>query len=205
MRSVEIVAICRKFYYRRGSATTASRPIFKPPGPARRSATEQRRADWHRAAGTPCPFVISEPSCPTCRVPSVVSWQSCPIRRVPSVASHPSCPIRRVIARSEGTQQFLARRVTSRPPAIRPAVEAGYGTRQAASHFNNTALSIDNPVLSIDNQAMPTDDPARSIDKATPENKRTGSELRHPPESGDPGGLGPRFRGDDVECCLNAK
>ena len=29
--------------------------------------------------------------------------------------------------------------------------------------------------------------------------------ARHPRESGDPGGLGPRFRGDDVECCLNAK
>jgi hypothetical protein len=41
--------------------------------------------------------------------------------------------------------------------------------------------------------------------KATSKNKRTGSELRHPRESGDPGGLGPRFRGDDVECCLNPK
>ncbi len=42
-------------------------------------------------------------------------------------------------------------------------------------------------------------------DKATSKNGRTGSELRHPRESGDPGGLGPRFRGDDVGCCLNAK
>ena len=41
--------------------------------------------------------------------------------------------------------------------------------------------------------------------KPTPKNKRTGSELRHLRESGDPRGLGPRFRGDDVECCLNAK
>jgi hypothetical protein len=41
--------------------------------------------------------------------------------------------------------------------------------------------------------------------KATSKNKRTGSEFRHPRESGDPGGLGPRLRGNDVECCLNAR
>ena len=41
--------------------------------------------------------------------------------------------------------------------------------------------------------------------KATSKNKRTGSELRHPRESGDLSHMGPRFRGDDVECCLNAK
>jgi hypothetical protein len=39
---------------------------------------------------------------------------------------------------------------------------------------------------------------------AAPKNKRTSSKLHHPRESGDPGGLGPRFRWDDVECCLNA-
>jgi hypothetical protein len=41
--------------------------------------------------------------------------------------------------------------------------------------------------------------------QATPKNKRTGSRFRHPRKSGDQSGFGPRFRGDDVECCLNAE
>jgi hypothetical protein len=55
--------------------------------------------------------------------------------------------------------------------------------------------------------AMPTNrQPAwrDSGGMTTSQNKPTGSELRHPRESGDPGGLGPRLRGNDVQCCLNA-
>jgi ABC-type multidrug transport system ATPase subunit len=74
-----------------------------------------------------------------------------------------------------------------------------------------TATSEPNLPQRLEHAYFGTDVPAgvyaRVINgtKATSKNKRTGSELRHPRESGDPGGLGPRFRGDDVECCLNAK
>ncbi len=46
--------------------------------------------------------------------------------------------------------------------------------------------------------------PFRKLLRRRPKIKRTSSKRRHPRESGDPSGLGPRFRGDDVGCCLNA-